>query len=69
MDKWEYKAYMPKKADWGRQALKQQSFGELDVLGQDGWELVSVSLVSSTMHILWDGPDAGYIFFFKRKLL
>lgn len=61
-ERWEYKVVL-----LNEKLLQGDPAGALNLLGADGWELVTVSdtvtLASPTM------PDAFHVLYFKRKLL
>lgn len=54
MEQWEYKivAY----THWSGAKLKPEHEEELNALGEEGWELVGMSAVSTTMTLVFKRP-------------
>jgi hypothetical protein len=67
MDKWEYKVITPKMEGWITKKVSDNTFEELNKLGQEGWELIGVTPVTANKGTSWGGTTASFVFFFKRK--
>jgi len=68
MEKFEYKVFTPKMEGWIKKRVSNDTEEDLDALGKEGWELVSVSPITANMGTSWGGTTASFVFFFKRKI-
>ena len=66
--KYEYKVISPEMSGWVKKKVNDDTKVLLNELGQDGWELVSVTPVTANMGTSWGGTTANFVFFFKRLL-
>ena len=66
MGKWEYKIIIPEIKGWIDKKINPDELEKtLNTLGENGWELVSVS--SLTGQSGWGSETKGIYFIFKRK--
>lgn len=64
MDKWEYKVITRKLEGWLTLAMPEEASQELDTLGAEGWELVSVAPVTAGSSY----QTSSVVLFLKRRV-
>lgn len=67
MEKWEYKIINPEVKGWVDKRIDPESEQQLNELGNQGWELVSIAHLTSGAGGGWGGDTKTFIFIFKRK--
>ena len=65
MEKWEYKMLIPEVKGFINRKLDPKINEELNTLGDNGWELISVSPLTDVAS--WGSQTKSFIFIFKRK--
>lgn len=66
MNKWEYKVLTPKMEGWIKKKVSDDTYGELNELGKQGWELVGVTPVTGNTGTSFGGTTMSFVFFLKR---
>ena len=69
MEKFEYKVVVPDLKGWPNKKVDTQDAGVLTELGREGWELVSVVMLTGNTGVSWGGTTSGLVYYLKRRVL
>ena len=67
MEKWEYKIMSPEVKGWISKKIDPKAEQILNELGNEGWELVSITPLAGNTSTAWGAGTGNFVLIFKRK--